>query len=168
MALFMQNQRDIKICVIVNCFGSETTYYKILAFGIRIIITEESLTFKLNCQSFKPRDNIIKTEIPFGIVILNNSCMASNKHLQLPGYFGKHNMFEMSDPLYSLLKIQNISKFHIWNNSKTEFAKLNSLSLPSYLLGLKEIPMQVFIHGMKTCKTVNVNDNTKISWLLIV
>ena len=87
--------------------------------------------------------------------------MASNKHLQLPGHFGKHSMFEISDPLYSLLKIQNITKFHIWNNSKTEFTKLKSLSLPSYLLGLKEIPMQSFIHGMKTYKTVNVKDNTK-------
>ena len=91
--------------------------------------------------------------------------MASNKHLQLPEYFGKHSMFEISDPLYSLLKIQNIS-IYIWNNSKTEFTKLKSLSLPSYLLGLKEIPMQSFIHGMKTYKTVNVN--TKTSWLLIV
>ena len=121
------------------------------------------MTFTLNCQSFKLRDNIIRTETPFGIVILNNSGMASNKHLQLPGYFRKHSMFEMSDPLYSLLKLQNISKFRIWNNSKTEFTKLKSLILPSYLLGLKEICMQNFIHGMKTYKMVNVNDNTKTS-----
>ena len=94
--------------------------------------------------------------------------MASNKHLQLPRYFSKHSTFQMSDPLYSLLKIQNISLFHIWNNSKTEFTELMSLNLPSYLMGLKEIPMQNFIHGMKTYKAVNVNDNTKTSWLLII
>ena len=33
---------------------------------------------------------------------------------------------------------------------------------------LKEIPMQSFIHRMKTYKAVNVNDNAKTSWLLIV
>ena len=169
MALFMQNQRDIKtLCKQSIVLDKKLPITKYLSFGIWIIITEEPLIFTLNCQSFKPRDNIIKTEIPFGIIILNNSCMASNKHLQLPGYFGKHSMFEKSDPLYSLLKIQNISKSHIWNNSKTEFTKLKSLSLPSYLLGLKEIPMQSFIHGMKTYKNVNVNDNTKTSWILVV
>ena len=35
-------------------------------------------------------------------------------------------------------------------------------------MGLKEIPMQSFIHGMETYKAVNVNDNSKTSWLLIV
>ena len=62
----------------------------------------------------------------------------------------------------------NSSQFHIWNNSKAEFIKLKSLSLPSYLLGLKEIPMQSFIHWMKTYKVVNVNDNVKTRWLLVV
>ena len=68
--------------------------------------------------------------------MLKDSCMASSKHLHLPGYFDKHSKFEMSDPLYSLLKIQNISQFHTWNNSKAEFTKLKPLSLLSYLLGL--------------------------------
>ena len=40
--------------------------------------------------------------------------------------------------------------------------------LPSFLLGLKEIPMQTIIYGMKTCKAVNVNDKAKTSWLLTV
>ena len=35
-------------------------------------------------------------------------------------------------------------------------------------MGLKEIPMQSFIHRMKTYKAGNVNDNAKTSWLLIV
>ena len=48
------------------------------------------------------------------------------------------------------------------------FTKLKSLNLPSYLMGLKEIPMQSFIHWMKTYKAVNVNDNAETSWLLIV
>ena len=33
---------------------------KYLSFGIWIVKTEEPLTFTLNCQSFKPRDNVIK------------------------------------------------------------------------------------------------------------
>ena len=87
----MQNQLDIKtLCKQSIVLDQKLPITKYLSFGIWIIITEEPLTFTLNCQSFKPRDNIIKTEIPFGIIILNNSCMASNKHLQLPGYFGKH------------------------------------------------------------------------------
>ena len=148
MALILQNQRGIKtLCKQSVVLDQKLPITKYLSFGIWIVIIEEPLTFTLSCQSFKPRDNVIKTETPFGIIMLNNSCMASNKHLQLPGYFSKHTKFQMSDPLFSLLKIQNISHFHIWNNSKTEFTKLKSLNLPSYLMGLKEIPMQVLYMG---------------------
>ena len=94
--------------------------------------------------------------------------MAFSKHLQLPAYFGKHSTFEMSDPMYSLLKIRNISNFHIWNYSKAEFINMKSLSLPSSLQGLKEIPMQSFIHGIKSYETVNVNNDDEMSWSLIV
>ena len=142
MALFMQNQRDIKtLCKQSVVLDQKLPITKYLSFGIWIIITEEPLTFTLNCQLFKPRDNVIMTKTPFGIIMLNYSCMATNKHLPLSGYFSKQSKFQMSDPQYSLLKIQNISQFHIWNNSKTESTNLKSLNLPSYLMGVKEIPM---------------------------
>ena len=74
MALFMQNQRDIKtLCKQSVVLDQKPPITKYLSVGIWIIITEEPLTFTLSCQSFKPRDNIIKTEIPFGIIIFNNS-----------------------------------------------------------------------------------------------
>ena len=148
--------------------GFLVTRLKYLSIDIWIIITREPLTFTLNCQSYKPMDNVIKTEIPFGIVKLNNSCMASSKHLQLPAYFGKHSALKMSDPMYSLLKIRNISNFHIWNYSKTDFTNLKSLRLPSSLQGLKEIPMQSFIHGIKSYKAINVKNDDEISWSLLV
>ena len=169
MALFMKNQADIKtLCKQSVVLNQKLPLTKYMSFGIWIIINREPLTFTLNCQSYKPKDNVIRTEIPFGIVKLNNSCMAFGKHLQLSAYFGKHGAFEMSDPMYFLLKIRNISNFHIWNYSKTEFTNLKSLSLPSSLQGLKEIPMQSFIHGIKSYKTVNVNNDDEISWSLIV
>ena len=118
MALFMKNQADIKnLCKQSVVLNQKLPLTKYLSFGIWIIINREPLTFTLNCQSYKPKDSVIKTEIPFGIVKLNNSCMAFSKHLQLPVYFGKHSAFEMSDPMYSLLKIRNISNFYIWNYS---------------------------------------------------
>ena len=107
MALFMQNQRDIKtLCKQSVVLDQKLPITKYLSFGIWIIITEEPLTFTLNCQLFKPRDNVVMTETPFGIIMLNYSCMATNKYLQLPGYFSKQSKFQMSDPQYSLLKIQ--------------------------------------------------------------
>ena len=168
MALFMKNQADIKtLCKQSVVLNQKLPLTKYMSFGIWIIINREPLTFTLNCQSYKPKDNVIKTEIPFGIVKLNNSCMAFSKHLQLPAFFGKHSTFEMSDPMYSLLKIRNISNFHIWNYSKTEFTNLKSLSLQSSLQGFKEIPMQSFIHGIKSYKTVNVTNDDEISWSLL-
>ena len=70
--------------------------------------------------------------------------------------------------MYSLLKIRNVSNFYILNYSTTEFTNLKSLSLPSSLQGLKDIPMQSFIHGIKSYKTVLVNNDDEISWSLIV
>ena len=73
--------------------------------------------------------------------------MASNKHLQLTAYFGKHSTFEISDPMYSLLKKKNNSNFLFRNYSKRESTKLKSRNLPSSLLCLK-IPIQSFMHGI--------------------
>ena len=119
---------------------------KYLSYGIWIVVTDKPLTFTLNCQSYEPKIGDIKVAPPFGIIKLNNTCKASNKYLQLPEYFGKHSHFERSDPLQVLLKLHNISQFSIWNDSKAEFEKLRPISLPSHLSGLKEIPMQSFLH----------------------
>ena len=48
--------------------------------------------------------------------------------------------------MYALLKLCNILKFIIWNNSKTEIIKLKLLDLPSHLVGLKEVFLQNFLH----------------------
>ena len=82
---------------------------KYVSYGIWIVVTDTPLTFTLNCH--------IKVVPPFGIIKLNNTCKASNKYLQLPEYFGKHILFERSDPLQVLLKLHNISQFSIWNDS---------------------------------------------------
>ena len=163
VALFMQNQRDIKtFCKQMVILDQKLPLTSYLSYGLWIVVTNVPLTFTINCQSHKPKTYDIKIESPFGIIKLNNTCKASNKYLQLPEYFGKHSYFERSDPLQALLKLHNITNFSIWNDSKTDFVKLKSLELPSHLLDLKEIPMQNFLHELGIYKSVNV-DNVKSS-----
>ena len=169
VALFMQNQRDIKtFCKQIVILDQKLHLTSYLSYGLWIIVTNVPLTFTINCQSHKQKTYDIKIESPFGIIKLNNTCKASNKYLQLPEYFGKHSYFERSDPLQALLKLHNITNFSIWNDSKTNFVKLKSLKLPSHLLDLKEIPMQNYLRETGIYKSVNV-DNVKSStnWTVV-
>ena len=169
VALFMQNQRDIKtFCKQMVILDQKLPLTSYLSYGLWIVVTNVPLTFTINCQSHKQKTYDIKIESPFGIIKLNNTCKASNKYLQLPEYFGKHSYFERSDPLQALLKLHNITNFSIWNDSKTNFVKLKSLKLPSHLLDLKEIPMQNFLRESGIYKSVNA-DNVKSStnWTVV-
>ena len=169
VALFMQNQRDIKtFCKQMVILDQKLPLTSYLSYGLWIVVTNVPLTFTINCQSHKQKTFDIKIESPFGIIKVNNTCKASNKYLQLPEYFGKHSYFERSDPLQALLKLHNITNFSIWNDSKTNFVKLKSLKLPSHLLDLKEIPMQNLLRETGIYKLVNV-DNVKSStnWTVV-
>ena len=169
VALFMQNQRDIKtFCKQMVILDQKLPLTSYLSYGLWIVVTNVPLTFTINCQSHKQKTYDIKIESPFGIIKLNNTCKASNKYLQLPEYFGKHSYFERSDPLQALLKLHNITNFSIWNDSKTDFVKLRSIKLPSHLLDLKEIPMQNFLRETGIYKSGNV-DNVKSStnWTIV-
>lgn len=169
IALFRQNTHDIKtFCKQMVVLDQKLPMTKYLSYGIWIVVTNKPLTFTLNCQSHDPKVGDIKLTPPFGIIKLNNTCKASNKYLRLPEYFGKHSQFIRSDPLQSLLKLHNTSHFFIWNNSKTEFAKLKHISLPSHLSGLKEIPMQNFLRETRAYKTINFDDDeSSNNWTLV-
>ena len=169
ITLFRQNTHDIKtFCKQMVVLDQKLPMTKYLSYGIWIVVTNKPLTFTLNCQSHDPKVGDIKITPPFGIIKLNNTCKASNKYLRLPEYFGKHSQFIRSDPLQSLLKLHNTSHFFIWNNSKTEFAKLKHISLPSHLSGLKEIPMQNFLRETRAYKTINFDDDeSSNNWTLV-
>ena len=169
IALFKQNTHDIKtFCKQMVVLDQKLPMTKYLSYGIWIVVTNKPLTFTLNCQSHDPKVGDITLTPPFGIIKLNNTCKASNKYLRLPEYFGKHSQFIRSDPLQSLLKLHNTSHFFIWNNSKTEFAKLKHISLPSHLSGLKEIPMQNFLRETRAYKTINFDDDeSSNNWTLV-
>ena len=125
--------------------------------------------FTINCQTNTPKTSDIKVIPPYGIIKLNKTCKASNKYLQLPEYFGKHSFFERSDPSQGLLKLRNISNFSIWNDSKTDFVKLQSLSLRSHLLDLKEIPMRNFLRETGIYKSVDINsEESSTNWTLVI
>lgn len=169
IALFMKNVHDIKtFCKQVVVLGEILPTTKYLSHGVWIIISNKPLTFTLNCQSYEPNVGDIQITPPFGIIRLNNTCKASNKYIQLPEYFGKHSYFERLDPLHVLLKLHDISKFSIWNDSKTEFVRSKPISLPSHVLDLKEIPMQSFLHETRAYKPVILNGKqNETNWTIV-
>ena len=81
-------------------------------------------------------------------------------------FFGKESYYERSDTMSAQLKLHNISKFIIWNNSKTEFMKLKPLDLPSHLFGLKEISLHET--SAYNYKPIDIDDDqTGYNWTLV-
>ncbi|MEW8561899.1 MAG: hypothetical protein AB2541_07330 [Candidatus Thiodiazotropha sp.] len=119
----------------------------------------------------KPKLSIIPEILRiFSFLSLNNLSVYihRSRDYQFPEYFGKYSKFEMSDPLQALLKLHNISQFSIWNDSKTECEKLETVKMPSHLTGLKKIPMQSFLRETRAYKTINLEHNkTENSWTTV-
>ena len=84
---------------------------KYLSHGIWAIVTHENLQLTLSCRSSSKQSSYIDIHPPFGILTVENDCLASNKYMSLPGHFDKNNYFEMSDVLKSLLRLHNISHY---------------------------------------------------------
>ena len=91
------------------------------------------------------------------------TCKASNDYLQLPKYFGKTSHLQKSDPLHALLKLHNVSQFVIWNDSKIQIDRSKSIGLPSDVLGMKKIPMQLYYGKMVTIDTKQHSSSWTIS-----
>ena len=83
---------------------------KYLSHGIWAIVTHENLQLTLSCRSSSKQSSSIDIHPTFGILTVNNDCLASNKYMTLPGHFDKNSYFEMSDVLRSLLKVSNGAK----------------------------------------------------------
>ena len=139
-----------------------------LSFGLWVIVTDVPLTFTVNCPTNTLPTGDILIEPPFGIVKLINPCKASNKYLQLPVYFGMQNQFERSDPLQILLRIHNLSRFSLLNNSKVDLIKLEKLELPSHLSGLKQIPLQSLFHETRAFESVDFDySRNDFNWTIV-
>ena len=80
--------------------------------------------------------------------------------------FGKESYYERSDTMSAQLKLHNISKFIIWNNTKTEFMKLKPFDLPSHLVWLKEISLHET--SAYSNKPIDIDDDqTWYKWTLV-
>lgn len=168
IALYMQIQQDTKtFCKQTVVLDQKLPITKYIASGVWSVVTDIPLTFTLSCQVPKPKVTNIKVNPPFGIIWLNNTCRATNKYLQLPEYFGKTSIFEMSDPLKSLLNLHNISQLDIWKSSKMHMEKLKPINIPSHLIGLKEIPMENFLYNVNSYDKVKVEDKNSNTWTIV-
>ena len=169
MALFMQVKDDIKqLCKQTVILNVRLPKAKYLSNGIWIIITNQHLVFTVSCHSNVATPSNININPPFGLVTLNNSCKASNKYLQLSEYFQKSSIFDIADPMQSLLKLHNISELVIWREFKTHFENLSTIILPSHLNDLKEIPLQSFIHEMRAYKNIKVHDKQTGTFVITI
>ena len=153
MALFMDNTHDIKTLCKLKVVFETLPITRHLTQGIWIVITDKPLTFTVTCSLNELKANDIKIKAPFGVIILTNTCKASNKNLRLPAYFGQNSYFERTDPLQALLKLHNVSKFSIRNNTDIESFKSQKINFPSHLIELKEVPLN---HFLKETRRYNV------------
>ena len=120
--------------------------------SVLVIVTDERLKLVIACRE-KESQNEIEIVPPVGIVRLNNSCRASSKYFDLPDFYEKTTSYKNRDIYSGLLKLTNVSKFHIWDEFHNEFPNITSKGLPSNLTSLKEIPMSYFIHQIQKLRS---------------
>ena len=75
--------------------------------------------------------------------------------MRLLGHFDKSGTFKAVDALKSLLKLQNMTHFNIGRKAKSTFENSSHVKVPSHLLNLKEIPMPMFMHGIRHMHKIN-------------
>ena len=170
MALFMDNTHDIKTLCKLKVVFKTLPITRHLTQGIWIVITDKPLTFTVTCRLNELKTNDIKIKAPFGIIRLTtNTCKASNKYLRMPAYFGQNSYFERIDPLQALLKLHNVSKFSIRNNTDIESFKSEKINIPSHLIGLKEVPLNHFLKETGRYNVLSLNSGErKINWTFVI
>ena len=105
IALFMQNTRDIKtLCKQMIVLNEKLPTTRYLSYGTWIIVTKKPLTFTSNCQLYESDQGDVKFIPPFGVIQLNNTCVASKDYLQLPEYFGENESFSKVGPFACTVK----------------------------------------------------------------
>ena len=156
MALFMKIETDIKrFCKQTVILNQRLPFAKYLSSGIWLVVTNENLKFTVSCQSGQIETTELIVKSPFDILTLNNTCRATNKYLRLLDHFDKSGTFKAVDALKSLLKLQNMTHFNIGRKAKSTFENSSHVKVPSHLLNLKEIPMPMFMHGIRHMHKIN-------------
>ena len=133
MALFMKIETGIKrFCKQTVVLNQRLPFAKYLSSGIWLVVTNENLKFTVSCQSGQIETTELIAKSPFDICT-----------------------FKAVDALKSLLKLQNMTHFNIRRKAKSTFESSSHVKVPSHLLNLKEIPMPMFMHGIRHMHKIN-------------
>ena len=169
MALFMDNTHDIKTLCKLKVVFKTLPITRHLTLGIWIVITDKLLTFTVTCRMNELKTNDIKIKAQFSHIKSTYTCKAMNKYLRLPAYFGQNSYFERIDPLQALLKLHNVSKFCIRNNTDLQSFKAEKINIPSHLIGLKEVPLNHFLKETRHYNVLSLNSGErKNNWTFII
>lgn len=161
MALFMQIESDMKkFCKQTVVLNRKLPLAYYLSSGIWLVVTSKSMKFTVSCQSGSTETTELIVKAPFDILALKNTCRASNKYLRLLGHFDKNGTFENQDALESLLKLRNITHSNIGYEIKNTLANVSNVKIPSHLLHLKEIPLPMFIHGIRHVHKISTQNKS--------
>jgi hypothetical protein len=170
MALYLNKPMIGKFCSSVIKPTVHLPQAKHLFNGTWVINTKTQLRFVIVCHGSRLGDPTVIAHPPTDVVNLQMACTAVNDYLFLPAFYHNESTYEigLSDPNFSIGKINNISKISIWDPVLKQLPSFNESHLPRHLKVLDQVPMESLIHELSSIKAVNVSATGRCSiWVYI-
>ncbi len=168
LAIFLKHADNMKLyCKSTVVLDTRLPLAMYIQSGIWVIATRREMKFTVVCQDPLRNQGDVTVRAPFGVIKLNMSCRASNSYFSLPAYYEQKVTAHIDDAMGLLLELRNMSSFSLWNNFTSTFPKLASLTLPSEIKGLKEIPMHTFINYMHDYDEIRLKGQSTSPWMYV-
>jgi hypothetical protein len=118
------------------------------------VTTDGPLEFAIACHDSKYK-NTFNTRMypPLSILMLNETCTATNDYLTLLPFYNKARYYSIvDDPFTKLLRNYNITSRKLWKPFHNSLPKFNLTEFPKELKDIKIIPLDNLINRYKIYK----------------
>ena len=169
IALFRGHKVNIKkYCQAVVSSVSVLPMGTYLFRGYWTIASDKELTFTLVCGKSDPNQSNIVAHPPLQVIQLPETCSGIN-YLQLLPFYEQESEITFRDPFSELIKLNNVSNIHLWDEFTNTLPSYNLTVLPKELHDVKQIPMGHLISKLQTLQPLRSGGERKfpLNWLLL-
>lgn len=160
ISLFMKRPEDIdRYCRVLVEPSSILPMANYISSGSWLVTTDSPLDFAIACHGSKYKNTFNKRIYPpLSILMLNETCTATNDYLTLLPFYNKESSYSIVDDSFTkLLHNYNITSRKLWKPFHNSLPKFNLTELPKELKDIKIIPMDNLINRLQNLQRIDVS-----------